>query len=229
MIWSYRSEEIKPRHIHLYVVGSALKVSRWMIEEAQKVLSFWIGELDSDGNVNDDARSRWFQKNPDFDQEIKQKFEPLVDRASQNQLREWQEESRSSAALVVLLDQFKRNLYRESAKAFESDPLALEVSVQSIQKGYDQELSIYERYFLYMPFMHSEDREVQKESLKLFESLVASSTNSQKKMFESVYEYAVRHKEIVDKFGRYPHRNSWIGRESTSEEIEFLKKKGSSF
>ena len=171
-----------------------------------EVLDFWFKR----------DRKAWFEKNPAFDEEIRARFLPICDAAQDGRLDYWKNEPKSCVALVILLDQFPRNMFRGSARAFASDPLALDAARAIVDQGWDKALSPDERMFAYLPFEHSEALVDQERSLKLFEG-------------NENYEWARRHWKIVRRFGRFPHRNAALGRTSTAEEIEFLKQPGSGF
>jgi uncharacterized protein (DUF924 family) len=176
--------------------------------DADEVLKFWF-ERD---------RKAWYQKNPAFDEEIRTRFLALHEQASKGELKRWQAEAASCLALVIVLDQFPRNMFRNSARAFAADALARDAARVIAKRGWDKGMSVDERTFAYLPFEHSELPADQALSCELMEPLG-----------EEPYRYAVRHKEIIDRFGRFPHRNAALGRASTSEEIEFLKTPGSGF
>jgi uncharacterized protein (DUF924 family) len=171
-----------------------------------EVLDFWFGR----------ERKAWFAKDARFDAEIRARFLPLYEQAAAGDLAGWQEEPRRCLALVIVLDQFPRNMFRGTARAFAADPLAREAARTLVDRGWDKALTPDERTFAYLPFEHSESLEDQERSLRLFEG----SEN---------LEWARKHYEVVRRFGRFPHRNAALGRESTPEEIEFLKQPGSGF
>ena len=172
------------------------------------VYNFWFEEAHP---------RQWYQKDSNFDQLIRQRFGEVHNKARNEELHEWRETPKGSLSEIIVLDQFSRNIYRDQAEAFACDELALQCSRTAIAKGYNDQLKGSEKNFLYMPFMHSESKEVHQEAMKYF---------SEPGM---ALEYELKHKEIIDRFGRYPHRNKILGRESTPEEIEFLKGPGSSF
>lgn len=176
----------------------------------QQVLDFWFVETKSD---------KWWQKDHDFDLLIASKFQTLHKNAAQAELFSWRNTARGSLAEILVLDQFSRNIYRNSAQAFEYDSIALVLAQTAINKGYDMELSQIERSFLYLPFMHSESRLIHIEAVRLYTELDSATSLS----------FELKHKAIIDKFGRYPHRNAVLGRESTADELDFLKQPGSSF
>ena len=171
-----------------------------------EVLDFWFQR----------ERKDWFAKDERFDAEIRSRFLPLYERAAAGGLADWLQGPRSCLALVIVLDQFPRNMFRGSARAFAADPLAREAARTIVDRGWDRALSPDERTFAYLPFEHSESIEDQERSLKLFEG-------------GENFEWARKHYDIVQRFGRFPHRNAALGRASTPEEIEFLRQSGSSF
>lgn len=173
---------------------------------AEEVLQFWFGQ----------DRKRWFEKNDAFDAEIRQRFLALYEKALTGALDPWQREPRSCLALVILFDQFPRNMFRGTARAFSGDEQARACARIIVGKGWDKGYSEDERSFAYLPFEHSESLEDQDLSMRLFEG-------------NPNLEWARKHWEIIRRFGRFPHRNAALGRASTPEEIEFLKQPGSGF
>jgi len=181
-----------------------------------EVLDFWFGAPDS--RERGRPRKLWFRKSEPFDAEIRRRFLATWERAARGELERWQATPLASLALVVALDQFPRNMFRGTPRAFASDPLALAAARETIARGFDSLISPLERTFIYLPFAHAEDLAAQRRSLALFHALDPEDMR-----------YAKRHYEIIARFGRFPHRNAALGRESTAEEIEFLKRPGSSF
>lgn len=166
------------------------------------VLSFWFAELES---------SDWYKKSDDLDARIKQQFEPVYHKVVAGETAHWRDSAAGRLAEIIVLDQFARNMYRASPQAFAADPLALALSQEAIRAGDDHRLGDEQkRAFMYMPFMHSESATIHEQALKLFTELPN-------------LEYEIKHKNIIDRFGRYPHRNEVLGRASTLEELEFLK------
>lgn len=176
----------------------------------KSVLSFWF---------EDSTPEDWFKKNEQFDNKIKTLFLNMHDQVSKGETMPWRLTPLGALAEVIVLDQFSRNMFRNTAKAFAYDNLALALSQRAIEMGFDQQLNTDERKFLYMPFMHSESKIIHALAVKLFEALNDKAT----------LQYEILHKQIIDQFGRYPHRNLILGRTSTPEEIEFLKQENSSF
>ncbi len=174
------------------------------------VLTFWFDDIDS---------SKWWVKDSDFDQLIFDKFSDLHAQANQCELYEWRDTAKGRLAEIIILDQFSRNMYRDTPQSFASDSLALALSQETIALNADRELSEIERSFLYMPFMHSESKKIHDVAVQLYKN----------NGIQSNLDFEIKHKEIIDRFGRYPHRNAILGRQSTDEEIEFLKQPGSKF
>lgn len=175
---------------------------------AADVLRFWFEEHPKD----------WFVKNPDFDAEIRARFLSLHEAAAAGHLAHWADEARSCLALVIVLDQFPRNIYRGDARAFATDELARAAARVILERGWDKRMTQAEQLFAYLPFEHSESLEDQNLSCELMKDFDAEQLR-----------YAIRHREIIERFGRFPHRNDILGRESTAAEIEFLKQPGSGF
>ena len=176
----------------------------------QDVLSFWFEEL---------APKDWFEANDALDKTIAERFGELLKSAEKSELFIWRTTPHGRLAEIIILDQFSRNVYRNTAKAYSQDPLALALAQETILLEMDEQLTNAEKGFLYMPFMHSESNIIHEKALELF------STPG----LENNYDFEIKHKIIIDRFGRYPHRNKVLGRESTPEEVEFLKQPGSGF
>ena len=192
-----------------------------VMESYENVLEFWFGSKATEQFGR--ARDEWFKKSPAFDAEIRDRFAGLQAAAAANELDEWKSIPRGRLALILLLDQFSRNLYRDSPQAFACDAQALRLAQEALDAGLDGALPPIERMFLYMPFQHSEDVEVQRKSLALFERLRAYPETAM------CYDYAVRHFEVIEKFGRFPHRNAMLRRASTPEELNYLQQPGAGF
>jgi uncharacterized protein (DUF924 family) len=191
-----------------------------MIEaRAQEVLDFWFGI----GAARGKARREWYRKDDAFDEEIRRRFGLLLEAAARRELESWRATPEGMVALVVMLDQFSRNLFRGEARAFAQDAYARECARQALARGDEARLSPVERQFLYMPFEHSEDLADQELAIERMRSLEAFPET------RGLVEWARRHEAIVRRFGRFAHRNAALGRESTAEELEFLKQPGSSF
>jgi uncharacterized protein (DUF924 family) len=179
---------------------------------ANEVLGFWFGE----GAERSKSHKRWFEKNAAFDAEIRSRFLPLYEELARR--NDWLSPSSYCLARIVVLDQFPRNMFRGSPRAFAADPLALAAAKHAVAEGYDRELLPVQKQFVYLPFEHSEGLADQERACELM-----------KPLGDDLYDWALRHKRIIERFGRFPHRNATLGRASTAEEIEFLKQPGSGF
>ena len=175
----------------------------------QEILQFWFEEIDP---------NQWRQFDPSFDALLKRRFLPVLQQASAGELFAWRETTRGRLAEIIVLDQFSRNVYRGTPLAFAQDPMVLVLSQEAVAAGLMSELNAEECAFLLMPYMHSESRLIHVQAEALFKQYAPAR-----------YEPELRHKAIIDRFGRYPHRNEILNRASTEEEIEFLKLPGSSF
>jgi uncharacterized protein (DUF924 family) len=184
------------------------------------VFAFWF----ADGP--DMPRAVWFTRDPAFDAECRERFADTLIEARSGALDSWADTPRGALALAIVLDQFSRNLYRDTAEAFASDAKARSIARHAIARGFDRAFTPVERIFLYLPFEHSEDMRDQDESVRLFESL--SSTPGMTGP-ESVLDYAYRHRDVIRRFGRFPYRNAILGRASTEAEIAFLAKPDTNF
>lgn len=173
------------------------------------IIKFWFEDIEP---------KQWWAVDPDFDALITKNFSEILLQASRGELLSWRSETKGRLAEIIVLDQFSRNIYRGKASAFLQDPMALVLSQEAVNLGCLEELKDTQRSFLLMPYMHSESSYIHQLAEPLF-----------KKYAPNNYSFEVRHKEIVDRFGRYPHRNKILGRETTKEEVEFLKQPGSSF
>ena len=176
----------------------------------ESILEFWFHEI---------LPAQWWKVDPEFDQLIAERFSDVHRRATQSELFEWRVEPRGRLAEIIVLDQFSRNIYRGDPLAFAADALALALAQEAVACKADLALPVEERVFLYMPYMHSESRTIHQVAERLFKQNAPRSN----------YDFELRHKAIIDRFGRYPHRNAQLGRESTAEERAFLAEPGSRF
>ena len=184
--------------------------------DAEKILRFWFA--DEPGSKGSMLQSRWFFPTPEFDRLCTTRFLASYEDASHGRLDDWRDEPRSCLALVLLLDQFPRNMFRGTARAFATDAKARELARHAVSAGFDRELSPTMRMFLYLPLEHSENPDDQLESVRLTSALVAENPDC-----TEFLEYAVQHMEVIRRFGRFPGRNRALGRQSTREEMDFLK------
>ena len=186
---------------------------------ALEVLHFWFGEGGEYGKLH----KRWFEKNSAFDAAVTERFGSLQEEMLAGKHRDWLEEPRSCLARIIVLDQFPRHIHRGTARAFSSDALALEAAKHLVGKGWDRELLSVERMFAYLPFEHSESLEDQEQACALCKGLLAFPEVA------DTHRYALAHRDIIRRFGRFPHRNAALGRTNSPEEIEFLKQPGAGF
>ncbi len=200
-------------------------------KEIDKILDFWFGNLKENELPSKEYRKRWWIKDHENDKRIKDHFGYDLDLAIRGELDDWKTTPDGTLALILLFDQFTRNIYRNTEEAFSQDKNTIEICINGIKKGFDEALHPVQRTFYYMPLMHSEDMSMQEKSIECFSNLAKefATPESIAKMVSGSFEYAMKHYEIVKRFGRYPHRNAILGRESTPEEIEFLSEPGSSF
>lgn len=190
--------------------------------EVRQVLDFWFGAVGSDDDGQ--LRQAWFLKSEAFDQEIAQRFGAHVDAALTGGLQDWERSVLGSLALVLLLDQFTRNMFRQQARAFAGDARALELSLVLLDGGRAQALPSLQRWFLLMPLEHAEDLALQRRCVAAFEALAADDMR-----LTGALDYARKHLEVIARYGRFPHRNAALGRPSTAEELDYLSQPGAGF
>lgn len=176
----------------------------------QQILKFWFEEIQP---------AQWWKKDETFDALLVEQFSALHSRACSCELYEWREQPEGRLAEIIILDQFSRNMFRDTPRAFSTDAMSLTLSQEAVACGADQDLNPVQRSFLYMPYMHSESLQIHEIAVDLFD----------RNGLKNNLDFELRHKRIIERFGRYPHRNEILGRRSTAEEIEFLNQPGSSF
>lgn len=189
--------------------------------DAVAVLDFWFGSLDEQGMPSAGHMRRWFEADETLDEEIRARFTADLERA--RHLHAWRATARGTLALVILVDQFSRNIHRGSADAFARDDLALELTAAAIDAGFDRELRPIERLFLYMPLEHAENRDMQARSVACFHALTEEVPAPLQERFRYFASFADNHRDVIERFGRFPHRNALLGRTSTAAEIEYLE------
>ena len=195
----------------------------------ESVIIYWFGEQPDDAAVIREKSDLWWKKNPAVDEEIRLRFEATLEAEMRAELGSWDENPHGRLARILLLDQFPRNMYRGSARAFAGDERARRLAHEALDQGLDRKRRPVERVFLYLPFEHSEHAPDQAASVRLFAALLDEVPETLKPPFRNFLDFAQKHKDIVDRFGRFPHRNAILGRASTPEELQFLKSPGSSF
>ena len=188
--------------------------------DAGGILDFWFEPAHA---------ARWFAADAWFDDRIRRRFGTTVEAAAQGQLDDWTTAPGSWLALLILLDQFPRNLYRGSARAWKADVKAQRVALSGLSDGFDQSLPPLQRVFAYLPLEHAEDMRLQQRSVALFESLQAQVGADERERFGDFLDYARRHREVIARFGRFPHRNAALGRTSTLDEASYLAQSGAGF
>lgn len=195
----------------------------------EAVLKFWFKEQQLSAPQIDGRMEVWFGGDAVFDEEITRNFSQDVEDASAGRLDHWASNPHGRLALILLLDQFRRNIYRNKAEAFEKDPVALKLCVEGAMEKKDQGLSPIERVFFYMPLQHAESRKVQEKSCEIYNKLADAVSPTFRETFQTVAQFAELHADIVRQFGRFPHRNTLLGRESTPEEAVYLAGDAPSF
>lgn len=177
-----------------------------------EILTFWFGKEPFE------ARDAWFQGGPAFDEECRI-FSPTWERAQSGELSEWLKAPDTLLPFVILTDQIPRNIFREDARAFATDAMALKAAQTAVANGWDKSMNQFQRVFLYLPFEHSEDLAMQNESIRLYKGLGGAQW----------LEFAVKHRKLIEQFGRFPHRNAVLGRTSTEAETAFMASQGRGF
>ncbi len=186
------------------------------------ILSFWFKEHQLTAPQIDRRMDIWFGEDAAFDHEIEQSFASDVENASEGKLDHWADEPRGRLALILLLDQFRRNIYRGTAKAYEKDRAALKLCVEGAMQKKDRGLTPIQRAFFYMPLQHAESIKVQDKSVELFTRLAEAVSPTLQETFLTIAQFAELHRDIIEQYGRFPHRNAVLGRENTAEEDEYL-------
>ena len=192
------------------------------MHDADRVLEFWL-EPKPSNDAECEAKSKlWFAGEPELDREIRERFQSLTEAARRGQLDDWTGVPRRAFALMIVLDQFSRNLYRGSSEAFSADPKALAIAKTLIEPAQIAEFDALERLFLALPFCHAEDLGEQKIATALVQRAAQSAKPAWKKMLTGAVDFNRKHLDVVARFGRFPHRNETLGRESTPDEREYL-------
>lgn len=197
--------------------------------EAEDVLSFWFGDLDEEGLAAPAAQARWFSKDPAFDQEVRERFGALHASLLAGERADWQATPRGRLGAVIVLDQLSRNMFRDTPDMYGADPAALSMALAAIDGGEDRLRPADERIFLYLPLMHAEDLALQDRCVSLFAAWRDGASGRLRERLDHNLHYAILHRDIVARFGRFPHRNAILGRATTAEEQTFLQGPDSSF
>jgi len=200
-----------------------------MPDQPESVLAFWFGAPGSAAEVAGRQSKLWFGKSPANDQAVIERFAATLTAATAGQLDHWAHTPRGRLALVIVLDQFPHHVHRDQPQAFATDPQSLALSIAALESGEDRELAPIERVFLYLPLEHAESLDLQERSVSLYEQLAHEAAADERALFDGFLDYARKHRDVVVRFGRFPHRNEILGRPSTPDELEFLKQPGSRF
>ncbi len=199
-------------------------MKRW-----EEIYEFWFGDLDDSGAWGDEQEKLWFRGAGEADEIIRARFLEDIERAAAGAYDDWTDSPTSAVALIILLDQFPRNVYRHTAEAFAQDEKARSITLVLIDEGLDEEMLPIERLFVYMPLEHAENLVLQERCVELMRGLVQDAPPSQREAFEAFVDYAERHHAIIEEFGRFPHRNETLGRHATPAEVAYLRDGGETF
>jgi len=200
-----------------------------MTEPPESVLAFWFGAPGSAAEVSGRQSKLWFGKSPANDLAVSERFTATLTAATAGRLDHWADTPRGRLALVIVLDQFPHHIHRDQPQAFATDPQSLALSLAALETGEDRQLAPIERVFLYLPLEHAESLDLQERSVSLYEQLAREAAAEERALFDNFLGYARKHRDVVARFGRFPHRNAILGRASTPDEVEFLKQPGSRF
>ena len=197
--------------------------------DPHKILEFWFGALQGPEDYPEGKSKLWFVKDAENDRIIRERFGSAVEEALKQGHPSWNGTGAGRLALILLLDQFTRNIYRDDARAFAGDERALALCIEGVDRHLDRELLPVQRCFFYMPLEHHESIASQDRAVALFEDLLNHCPQSLRNRLKSFHDYALRHREVIRQFGRFPHRNEILGRETTAKEEAFLRQPGSGF
>jgi uncharacterized protein (DUF924 family) len=188
----------------------------------ERILSFWFKEHDLTAPQIDARMDTWFGEDPVFDHEIEKEFSRDVEDASRGTIDHWADQPEGRLALIILLDQYRRNIYRNTAEAFAKDKTALKLCVEGAMQKQDKGLMPIQRVFFYMPLQHAESRKVQAKSVEIYSRLAQAVSPTYRETFETVAQFAELHRDIIEQFGRFPHRNKVLNRKNSPEEEQYL-------
>lgn len=194
-----------------------------MPDKIHEILTFWFGDMGHADLPSGDRTNLWFGENAQLKDAMIKSFGKEYQDATEGKLKGWSKSPRGRLALIILLDQFSRSLYRNSEKAFEHDTKAQQLSIEGLRDKMDQSLTLIERVFFYMPLVHAEDSNIQEQSIQLFQHLVSLSMTETTQVYQLFLAYAYAHFRVIKEFGRFPQRNHILGRRSTDAEEAFLK------
>ena len=193
------------------------------MERWEEIIKFWFGKVEESVFPSPNRTHIWFDNDDVVDETIRSKYSYDLERAVLDEYKEWESSPRPMLALILLFDQFTRHIYRDTPLAYAQDHRALELCLQGIEKQYDHVINLIERAFFYFPLMHSENVEIQATSIRAYKILLDLSFPEARGVFENFLDYALKHFDIVKRFGRFPDRNKALGRVSTKEELQYLE------
>lgn len=191
----------------------------------KRILDFWFHDV----KTAQERMTLWFGGDAKTDDTIRNKFEADVLAASQGKYTDWETQVDSCLALIILLDQFSLNIYRDKARSFEINALALPIALRALEQGFDQKASVFEKLFFYLPLEHAENLELQNRSIELFKKMVKDAPALEKEAAKTYLHFAKLHQEVIARFGRFPDRNEILGRPHTPEEAEYMRQGGPDF
>lgn len=190
-------------------------------QRVEEILTFWFGKVDENVFPSENRTHIWFDDDSSVDNDIRSQFSRDLEKATLGEYSKWENNARSSLALIILFDQFTRHIYRDTPLAYAQDHRALDLCLKGIERQFDHTITLIERAFFYFPLMHSENIEIQATSIRAYKILVDLSFSEAKGIFENFLEQALRNLDIIKRFNRFPDRNAALGRTSTKQEIEF--------
>lgn len=191
-------------------------------EKISDVLNFWFGHVEETIVPSENRARIWFGESDEIDEQIKTQYKDLLDAAMRGECSDWEKSARGRLALIILLDQFSRHIYRKTPQAFEQDKKALSICLEGIKKEADHDLSLIERVFYYFPLLHAENIELQEQSIQSYQVLSELAFSETRVIYDSFLKFANHHYVLIQRFGRFPQRNKLLGRESTLEETAYL-------
>lgn len=197
--------------------------------EATDVLRFWLGAYPLDEAAMQRVQAQWFRKDEAFDAELSRRFVPTIEAARGGRLDDWADAAAGRLALLIVLDQFTRNAFRGTPASFAGDAQALALALEGIERGHDQAVPPMARIFCYLPLEHAEDAALQEHAVALFTALRDAPDARPKAFFDGTLDYAHKHRDVIQRFGRFPHRNAILGRTSTAQELDYLAQPGAGF
>jgi uncharacterized protein (DUF924 family) len=194
-----------------------------------EILGFWFGNLAVSDYPTEERSRFWFGKREQTDETIRARFSTDLARAARGEYNDWKSDAHGRLALILLFDQFPRNIFRDTPQAFAFDHLAQALALEGIEQDCDQRLNPFQRAFFYLPLEHAENLDMQRKSVESHQRLLAGASPELASKLSGYLDYAIRHQQVIERFGRFPHRNKVLGRTSTAEEADYLKQPGSSF